>query len=140
MSRRCGVLEERTPPPPPTPSIHKTSSFTAVSPSEIAAHTSTLSPSPRKDGLDSIELTPYDFIRFPTSDNCTVKGKEYKSYYREKSEIEWCRDLFRKELEIEERGEEFRTLVRMQHAAYTEGLEEISRREKALMEMGATFA
>ncbi|ORC91685.1 uncharacterized protein TM35_000052810 [Trypanosoma theileri] len=104
------AAEERTPPPrreappPPTtttttPSSLNTSPVVAVT----AALTSVSSPSPRRDELDSVEVSPYDFIRLPTSDTCMGSEKKYRTSHPCKSELEWCRELLKKERELEER-------------------------------------
>ncbi|KEG13478.1 hypothetical protein DQ04_00981080 [Trypanosoma grayi] len=131
------VVEDlRTPPPrreaPAPPPLSPDSSPAAV----VAAVVSYPPSSPLRQRVDAFESGPCDFRQASNmgrhASNMNSKGKN--SHHSYDDETLWRRELLQRERELEEREEEFNALVRLQHAAYTERLQEISRKEKTLLE------
>ncbi|ESL07796.1 hypothetical protein TRSC58_04511 [Trypanosoma rangeli SC58] len=126
----------RTPPPrreaPPPPLAFTTA---LVSPSHSAALRSVSSPLPQ---AASPPGSPHESLF-----GCLCSVNDGRSVLHNTlsdqschadSALMWRQEALRKERELTEREEEFRALVQMQHTACKERLEEISRKEKYLLE------
>ncbi|RNE99806.1 hypothetical protein TraAM80_07998 [Trypanosoma rangeli] len=126
----------RTPPPrreAPPPPLGFTAAF--VSPSHSAALRSVSSPLPQ---AASPPGSPHESLF-----GCLGSVNDGRSVLHDTisnqcchadSVLMWRQEALRKERELTEREEEFHALVQMQHAACQERLEEISRKEKCLLE------
>ncbi|EKG03478.1 hypothetical protein TCSYLVIO_005478 [Trypanosoma cruzi] len=127
---RTPLPRREAPPPPPLAS-------TTSSPSSPPAFgiISMSSPLPQEYHVPSL-------LQENSPDRCSVLNANKRALNEIQKdclhcvddELTWRQEVLRKERELTEREEEFNTLVQMQHAAYKERLEEISRKEKYLME------
>ncbi|KAF5219501.1 hypothetical protein ECC02_007546 [Trypanosoma cruzi] len=130
---RTPLPRREAPPPPPPPPLASTTSSQSSPPA--AGIMSMSSPLPHEYHVPSL-------LQENSPDHCSVLNANKRvlndiqkgCLHCVDDELTWRQEALRKERELTEREEEFNTLVQMQHAAYKERLEEISRKEKYLME------
>ncbi|RNF08268.1 uncharacterized protein Tco025E_07456 [Trypanosoma conorhini] len=130
--------EGRTPPPrreaPPPPPLAFTTP-PSVSPSPPAALRSVASPVPQAaPPPSSAHESLFGCLSSVSAGGRLLHDTQSNHHRRLDDELAWRQEAPSKERELTEREEEFRALVQMQHAAYNERLEEISRKEKYLLE------
>ncbi|EKF32015.1 hypothetical protein MOQ_004141 [Trypanosoma cruzi marinkellei] len=131
------LKETRTPLPrreaPPPPPLASTTSSPSSSPA--AGIMSMSSPLLHEYNVPSLfQETSPDHCSVLNANKRVLNDTQKDCRHCGDDELTWRQEALRKESELNEREEEFNTLVQMQHAAYKERLEEISRKEKYLME------